>query len=599
MRDIYPWIYLDCKENLWKFSLNNNKELSYGIMYKEGKWTKEILIDTKVLGFAIYIDENEGIHLVYSNTKGELRYCTMKNKQWVGKTIYQLDNKDFEIENLKVEIIGSNMHIFYLLVGNDGSDHGVLMHCVWSGQETTINRLADIILISNLKEYYSINTNYKGDIYVFFLSDEGDEISLNYCTFENNRWIQSKRLYGIQGEDIGFEVVIDKHDIHILNKSREGLIYSLDHVYIDSIGNVKDFKIYEIKSNLLEPLLFIESNKLCSCWLENDKIFYSIFNKDKWEDPVYFDRGNNDTLGKYNAFICTDNDRYIKEKKVYGTDNLDMKIYDPSEFLITMKDSLRHDRSKYEGNSYSENELVESLKSELSKEKVENNNLVNRIAHLNLRLQKNQKFMEEYEQQIARTIEQKRKAEENCNVFLELQKKIQKDLENTNSQLLEMRESKEKLEESMKDYEDEIISLKNQLELANDKIYKLSFELKEINKKNQEEKDARLIVEDNLKGILKENASIMIEITLVKEENKKIISELVDKNKQLIEEKEYKLQIENQLKYLEEENLLIKEEARVITEENNRLKVELDLERNQSVMDRLLRRRASSNQNNF
>ncbi|MDI9216498.1 hypothetical protein [Clostridium tertium] len=91
----------------------------------------------------------------------------------------------------------------------------------------------------------------------------------------------------------------------------------------------------------------------------------------------------------------------------------------------------------------------------------------------------------------------------------------------------------------------------------------------------------------------------MIEITLVKEENKKIISELVDKNKQLIEEKEYKLQIENKLKYLEEENMLIKEETRVITEENNRLKVELDLERNQSVMDRLLRRRASSNQNNF
>lgn len=599
MSDVCPWIYLDYKENLWKFSLNNNKELSYRIMYKEGKWTKEIVIDTKVLGFSTYIDENEGIHLLYSNSKYELRYCTMKNKLWVGKTIYQLDNKDFEIENLKVEIIGSNMHIFYLLVGNDGSDHGVLMHCTWNGRETTINRLADIILISNLKEYYSVNVNYKGDIYVFFLSDEGDEISLNYCNFENQRWLQSKRLYGIQGEDIEFEVAIDRQDIHILNKSREGLIHSLDHVFIDSIGNVKHFKIYENKNNLLETILFIESNKLCSCWLENDKIIYSIFNKDKWEFPVYFDRGNNDKLEKYNAFICTGNDSYIKEKKVYGTDNLDMKIYDPSEFFITMKDSLKYDRSKYEENSYSENELVESLKVELSREKVENNNLVNRISHLNLRLQKNQKFMDEYEQQITRTIEQKRKAEENYNVFLELQKKIQKDLEDTNGQLLEIKKSKEELEDRVKDYWDEIISLKNQLDISSDKVCKLSFELDEANKKNKEEKESKIIVENNMKEILKENASLMIEITLLNEENKKLVSELVDKNKQLIEEKEYKLQVENQSKYLQEENLLIKEEVRLIAEENNKLKAELDLERNQSVMERLLRRKTSSSQNNF
>ena len=85
----------------------------------------------------------------------------------------------------------------------------------------------------------------------------------------------------------------------------------------------------------------------------------------------------------------------------------------------------------------------------------------------------------------------------------------------------------------------------------------------------------------------------------INEENKKLVSELVDKNKQLIEEKEYKLQVENQSKYLKEENLLIKEEVRLIAEENNKLKAELDLERNQSVMERLLRRKTSSSQNNF
>ena len=171
-------------------------------MYGDGKWTKESLIDKDVLGFAVYVEEDETIHIVYSNIKGDLKYCTMNDKQWVGKILYKMQIDDFEIQNLKIEIIGDKMHIFYLLIGNDGSDHGVLMHCIWNGKETRISTLQDIILLPNLREYYLINVNENNNIDVFFINDEGDEISLNYCRFENLTWAPAKRLYGIQGDDI-------------------------------------------------------------------------------------------------------------------------------------------------------------------------------------------------------------------------------------------------------------------------------------------------------------------------------------------------------------------------------------------------------------
>ncbi|NRU00376.1 hypothetical protein DFR89_005625 [Clostridium beijerinckii] len=78
-------IYVDYTDNIWKFFRNDNRELCYKIMYEEGKWTKENLINNEVLGFAVYVEGDERIHIVYSNIKGELKYCTMKDKHWVGK----------------------------------------------------------------------------------------------------------------------------------------------------------------------------------------------------------------------------------------------------------------------------------------------------------------------------------------------------------------------------------------------------------------------------------------------------------------------------------------------------------------------------------
>jgi len=357
-------------------------------MYSEGKWTKETIIDAEVLGFDVYISGDETIHVVYSNTKGELKYCTMKDKRWLGKVLYQVESNEFQIQNLKVEIVEEEMHIFYLLVGNDGSDHGVLMHCIWNGKETKTTTIQDIILVPNLKEYYSIHVNKKRNIYAFFITDEGDEVSLNYCDFENNRWSSVRRLYGIQGEDIGFEVLMVQQEIHILNKSREDSIYFLDHVSIDIIGSLKEFRVHESRKELNEPILFTESNKLYSCWLEQGKIFYSAFDGQKWVGQVYFDRGNELTVERYNCFIYIDKDSDTKVRKIYGTRGLDLYLFDPSEFIVNIKDSLESKGSKAKKIVSQEGESSESLKFELSRVNLEKKNLEKKITALNMQLQK-------------------------------------------------------------------------------------------------------------------------------------------------------------------------------------------------------------------
>ena len=485
MIGIYPWVYSDLKGNLWKFSVNGNRELCYRIMYREGEWIKQTIIDTKVLGFSIFVDEDEKIHVVYSNTKGELRYCTMKDKRWIGKILYKVESDKFEMQSLKVKIIEDKMHIFYLEVSKKDTNHAVLMHCLWNGRETEAVVLRDIILIDNSKECYSVDVNKKGDIELFFVTDDGTDKSLNYCSFENNRWSPIKRLYGIQGENISFEVLIYEEETHILNKYMEGSIYLLEHVCIESKGNIKGFRVYESEKEFLEPLLFTKRNKIYSCWIEEGKIFYSNFDGEKWGSAVLFDKGNKGAVEGYNWFSWIDTESSIESRKIYGTNGLDLYLFNPSDFVGNVKESLKYGVDQY-NEEYPKEESLQKFKVKLFKMKSEKKNLEKKVTYLSMQLQKNKKLMEDYEERIVKILEQKRKSDENCSIFVELQKNIQKDLEvktdklseekafietikrkleDTKEKLIEERNIKSEIESKLQEYEEENLIIKQKLEL--------------------------------------------------------------------------------------------------------------------------------------
>jgi len=545
MGSFYSLIYVDAINNIWKFSQNDNKELCYKIMYEEGKWTKEILIEKNVLGFSFYAEEDGKIHMIYSNTKGEIKYCTFKDKQWMGKTIYKMESKGFEIHNLKVYIISNEMHIFYLLIENNGRDHGMLMHCIWNGKETRTTKLQDIILVSNITENYIVKLDNKSDIDVLFITDEGDEISLNYCCYQNDRWTTVKRLYGIQGDNIGFDMLMKQQDMHILNKYKEGSIYYLNHVHVEMSGNTQVYKVRESIMKLTEPLLFKVNSKLYSCWLEENKIFYSEFDGKSWSSPICYNRDNEQKVERYHFYTAYDKETSIVEREVYGTSELDLDLLFPSQFVIEERKILKSEVNLVEENQGDVNQIyvlqkeqaLQNIKLELSKVKSENKDLEQTIASLSMQLKTKQNVVDEYEERITRTLEQKQKADENCNIFMELHQKTQKELEYLNQQLLEERSLRMNIENKLKEYEEENTTLRQQIEIATE-----------------------------------ENTTLRQQIEIATEEN---------------------TTLRQQIEIATEENTTLRQQIEIATEENTTLNRELKLEKNQSVMERFLKRKAS------
>lgn len=463
MRVIHPWIYVDHLNNVWKFYLNGDNDLVYSIMYDEGKWTKESLIDTGVTGFAVYIDEDGTLHIVYGK-KGELRYCTMKDKQWFGKLLYSLKGEGTEICDIKVEILGENMHIFCLLVDGQQGSHGKLIHCRWDGKETHINVLQDIKLISYVKEHYAVYRAEDGCIYVFFVTaDENNVASLRYCSYRDNYWSPIKRLYRLEAESLCFDVLVIQQGIHILNGFKEKSKYHLEHVALDNRGMISHFRIYENDAELIEPMLFMEENKLYTCWMEQGKICYSGFSGDAWEEPVKIALNDRFSLQKYNCFI------YLKDEEgclrwVYGTKEPDFYMIIPNRLVRVESGFLEYRRNQDIMAALREDYQLTKLKDKLLQLETENAALKKEITALNLQLQKKQRLIEEYEENIARILEQKKVIEERCAVYVEVLGSIQKELDEAKQQLAHQMQVTEEVQKKLQDTQEENMRLRERIE---------------------------------------------------------------------------------------------------------------------------------------
>ncbi len=460
------WVYVDYTNNIWKFSVNSIKELQYSIMYQEGKWTKEKPIAQNVLGCYIYTDKM-GVHIIYSNTKAELKYCTLIEQQWMGKTLYKLDNNKVEIKNLNVLVENGEVHIFYLLRDKKSNGHGILMHCKWNGIETSVNKLQDIILSSDLNDHYLVYLDESDNIEMLFFSDEGNEVSLNHCSFKNKRWTNAIRLYGIAGNEIEIKILKDQYGLHVLNKCKENSINYLVHVFLKKSGDVYKSNVHESINTLSELVFLKEDNKIYSYWIENNKIYSSFFRGKDWSNPICVIENNEHYIKKYN-YIESDKYNSNNTKEVYwiGEEDLNLIILgdvgwkDKEKLKINEIEEIQEILNK-EG-VFKKDDDIKKIKI-LSEFRSVNKLMKETIASLKLELKNKQSILDEYEEQISKMSHYKRKAEDNYNIFIEVQNKLQNDLEELKRLYEEEKVNREKAEIQLKKMEEEKITIKEQV----------------------------------------------------------------------------------------------------------------------------------------
>lgn len=449
MANIYPWIF-NINNDMWKIYLNDTDVLMYKLIHDQGKWTKEKFIDVEVIEFAVCV-EDEMIHIIYVNKKYEMRYCTMKDGKWFGRLLYHIDKNQFKIESLKAVILKGKLNFFYLLKAFDGSKHGILKHYIWDGKEIKFYTIQNIVLSSKVDKYYDIEIGNNDCINVFFLSDSGDEISLSYCKYESNLWTSDKRLYGLQGDNILFKVASDSGMFNIINRTKEGSTYLLEHVCIESDIYMKKCEVYKSKIKPIEPIIFYENNKLFICWQENNNVLCSSYRFGKWSRHIPFNKDSKTEIKIYNFInIRESKQSYI----VYGTEKDGLFVFSPADLAENVIKLLKEEVSGESLNIGQEDESIEEIKEKFKSICHENIILKEKIDSFSVYLQNKKHVADEYENKLSRIIEQKKRLEENLNFFMEVKKNIEKQMDEVkrqfSSQQIITKSVQDKLEEKEK-----------------------------------------------------------------------------------------------------------------------------------------------------
>ncbi|SMC22652.1 hypothetical protein SAMN02745134_01671 [Clostridium acidisoli DSM 12555] len=465
MNNTHEWVYIDFIKNIWKFKLKENGNLVYEVMYDKCKWTKEKIVADHVIKYSIYIEEDI-IHIIYANEGNELKYCTFKNKQWLGKLIYNIDDK-FTIEDLKILIFNGKMHIFYLLKVNNANDHGILVDFIWSGEKIDIYTIENIILKEGIEDYFrTVSIDDKLEIY--FITDQGDGLSLKISIYKDEKWTAANWLYNIQGNKIEFEVIKDLNGTNLINKSIEKNKYILEHVFINLSGNMKSYTIMDSKNEVIEPNLFNYDDALYSSWIEEGKIYYSKFKNDKWSSAKYLDIDASAKIKTCYSSIV-DGEVYVNTIKIYCIMEPDFEILFMDKFIKNDEDDSNDEVNNKSGGEISD-KFVEVSET--------NKKLEKEIDFINIQLEKKNRLIEEYEKGYKNKLSLKKNK-----MFLEIQQSIQKELDRINNQLIQEKAITRKLQDKLKENEEKNNILKKQVELLNEENKKLQEDL--ITEKNQ------------------------------------------------------------------------------------------------------------------
>lgn len=515
MRACSPLLYFDREDHTWIFNIKNSGELMYSIMYEEDKWTKENKIDNEVLDFTVKIDSHNNIYIIYSIKGGELKYSIWENNQWLCKTLYIFDNKDYEISELNVNTIERYTHIFF--IAKNKNKQCALIHFVWGNEENSINIICNLSFIQQAYSHYQTEVSNEGNISLFFINNQENEAAIKITEYKENKWSAPKRLYGINGNNINFCTLQYNGKINILNLSKERSVYSLEQVLIEQDGKMKSNKIYE---GLVEPKNYslFEMNKvLWAMWSDGEKVFTSSY-KGHWSEAVLYDNEIKEGISTY-KYLSTNNIYInIKAKYILGTMPPEIKLFFlqdkkkgyteypqiSSNGMEDMENLLQYNREEKKHNN-TENDILILKKN--------NKNFEKKIIDLQLQLQQRQRIIEESGENFQRLTNARKKAEEKLNILNEVHQAAIRELE-------EMKKQKTALDNIA-------FELKSKVKERNIDNEQLKKELEAIKKQKIAKDNLVVELKNKLQEFAIENEQLKVELKY--ENNKGIVDRILKK----------------------------------------------------------------------
>lgn len=274
------------------FYINQNNKLMVDKFDSSSNLMNTSLVYSEhVLDFSAFIDNKNKIHLIYLLEDGSLIYSIYFDDKWSESLVGKLNLKSNIYNNLSIYIIKNVIYIFYAY-------SNLVNRKIWTievviGNKTSWSKKRIATTLSeNLFNPFYVDYDKIGNIHFIYTSKDG-ETSQIYYTFYNT-YIECWNQMPFQISDSNtknlfpYLFVDSKDNIHVLWYALKNRDYELQYKKLSQNSKNKykwkTINLPSIKNCTFTPIIFESKNMLKIVYLKNKTInsLYSLDNGESW-----------------------------------------------------------------------------------------------------------------------------------------------------------------------------------------------------------------------------------------------------------------------------------------------------------------------------
>lgn len=403
--NLYPnhqFLVKNSMQETYNFCFGENRSIVYNIFDNSNNLSETItLTDKNILDFAVAIDRNDKIHLVFITTDGNLMYYIYYNEKWLKNTLTLLNTKSNVYKNLSLKIFKSTVHIFFMYSNIINSNLWTIQHLFNKDNKLEKNNITSISCSKTINPFY-VDFDKYDNIHLIYQNKIKGIQQIFYTSFNSflNRWMLVPKKLSNSSTDCLYPYLFvdNRNTLHALWYQSD-ISPKLRYKQLPSTKNHtntwNEINLPVSSNETIFPLIFQENNILNILYKENDSIKSLQSNNYglHWTKNQNKIDNDNSILIKY----CTNYKpelRRIKINHIYGSiENTiilyNSDIYQTSPiFSTSSEDDIRKITSLSEIKSILNKNDNNPQTSELK------NNIENTKIHLDTLLLKSQKINE-------------------------------------------------------------------------------------------------------------------------------------------------------------------------------------------------------------
>lgn len=301
------YIVRDSKDNFYEFYLNDGKLTLKNINIGQP------IFKENVLEYAIDIDKDDKIHIVYFDKEGRLNYCIYFKEEFKEKNILSVSEK-YTLRLLNIKVICSKLHIFYQVYNLNKGITAVYHNYLYEG-EWIYENIAEPSCPQYVSSYCL--DYYNNDIYFFYPKNyDLGKYSIKKFNTKENRWKDFENSIIIKGAT-NLNVFIAPNKILIvffnklINSNIQTMVIYKDLNVLNSLWS-PEINISNNNTNTLKPTVFYKNNSIYIMWMQGDSIVYK-----KSSDMMNWSKefvSNIKLQNKYNLVHLSNNSKELNFK---------------------------------------------------------------------------------------------------------------------------------------------------------------------------------------------------------------------------------------------------------------------------------------------